>query len=494
MFQRRLSFNPPLQPAIRNFLLLFAGCLLFHLAGTWTLPLIDRDEPRFAEASREMIERNDYVVPYFNNRYRFDKPPLTYWFQTVSYRILGENDFAARLPSAIAAALTALLLLAWGRRLDDERIGWWAAIMFTLCFQTFLHGKAAVADMWLVLFVTAAHWAGYELLRDRFRDQPAAALQRRWWWLFYLSLAFAFLAKGPIGWTPLLAIASTKFFLPEVKLNRRFLFFTGLLLTVSIVAAWGIPALVRTNGEFFRVGIGRHVVGRSFGAMEGHGGKSFGSYLLWLPFYFLTIFLTFAPWAFSLPRLMRRLWRRRDPLDSYLLSAAAVIFIAFTFVQTKLPHYTLPAFPLLALLLAKWFATQPNAARHVRRTAIAAGCVALLIVAATPFLARFFVGRELMLQAKSDLTPQMQFGGTRYKDPSLVWYFRRHVKGWMADLDDDAVKLFMETPGARFVILPTASATDLYPSLPQGWKTFSVRGFNTSSGKRLELTLLLKPS
>ena len=53
-------------------------------------PLVDRDEPRFAEASREMIERGDYVVPYFNNRYRFDKPPLTYWFQVASFRALGK--------------------------------------------------------------------------------------------------------------------------------------------------------------------------------------------------------------------------------------------------------------------------------------------------------------------------------------------------------------------------------------------------------------------
>lgn len=60
-----------LQPATRNF------ALLFHLAGTWALPLVGRDEPRFAEASRAMIERSDYGVPYFNNRYRFDKPPLT---------------------------------------------------------------------------------------------------------------------------------------------------------------------------------------------------------------------------------------------------------------------------------------------------------------------------------------------------------------------------------------------------------------------------------
>src|SRR6267154_576366 len=84
---------------------------------------MDRDEPRFAEASREMRERRDYVVPYFNNKYRFDKPPFIYWTQIASYRFFGENDFAARLPSAVAAALTAILLFAWGRRMGSGSIG-----------------------------------------------------------------------------------------------------------------------------------------------------------------------------------------------------------------------------------------------------------------------------------------------------------------------------------------------------------------------------------
>jgi 4-amino-4-deoxy-L-arabinose transferase-like glycosyltransferase len=143
---------------------LFFGCLIFHLAGTWSLPLIDRDEPRFAEASREMIQRADYVVPYFNNQLRLDKPPLAYWAQVASYRIFGGSDFSARFPSAIATALVALVILAWGRRIEGPRLGWSAAIIFTLSLQTFVHAKAAVADMWLVLFMTFAHWAGYELM------------------------------------------------------------------------------------------------------------------------------------------------------------------------------------------------------------------------------------------------------------------------------------------------------------------------------------------
>ena len=499
MFHPPLSLNPRLRPAIRKFALLFLGALLFHVAGTWTMPLIDRDEPRFAEASREMMQRGDYVVPYLNNRYRFDKPPLTYWAHTVMYRLFGETEFAARLPSAITAALTAVLLFAWGRRVADERVGWWAAIIFTVCLQTFLHAKAAVADMWLVMFMTAAYWAGYELLRDRLTTASASQLQeptahRRWWWIFYLSLAFAFLAKGPLGWLPLLTVAATRFFLPNAQLNRRFLFFTGMMFTISIVAVWGIPALVRTDGEFMRIGIGKHVVARSVVAMEGHGAKSLWTYLGSLPFYFVAIFVTFFPWSFKLPWLAKRLWRARDPLDNYLIAGAAIVFVIFTFVKTKLPHYTLPAYPLLALLLARALSQTETGERFVRRAAITGGAMALLFAAATPFMAPYFPAKSIVQQASSDLTREMEFGAVDYKEPSLVWYARKHVDGFMADLDDDSVQPFMDKPGPRFVVLPTAMATQLYPTLPPGWKTYRTQGINTANFKRVDITLILKPS
>ncbi len=442
-----------------------------------------------------MLQRGDYVVPYLNNRYRFDKPPLTYWCQTASYRLLGDNDFAARFPSAVAAALTALLLFAWGRRIGSERIAWWAAIIFTLCLQTILHAKAAVADMWLVFFMTAAQWAGYELLRDRL--QPTEVNQEppavRWWWIFYGALALAFLAKGPIGWMPLLALGVTKWFLPELQLRRRFLFFTGSLLMVSLVAVWGIPALVRTEGLFFDVGIGRHVVGRSIGVMEGHGAETLGVYLAMLPFYFALIFLTFAPWSFKLPWLTKRLWRERDPLDCYLLAGVAVVFIIFTFVKTKLPHYTLPAFPLLALLLAKALASTPNHARYVRRTAFATGAVTLFLMALTPIAARYSPSWQLIRQARADLRPQMEFGAVKYREPSLLWYGRKYVHGWFVDLDETRLPAFFAKPGGRFAIMPSAMAAQLYPSLPETWKSYQTHGFNLATGHWLDLTLILKP-
>src|SRR6476660_6316839 len=300
-----------------KYAILFFACVLFHILGTWRLPLIDRDEPRFAEASREMIERGNYIVPYFNNQLRLDKPPLTYWAQVASYHIFGENDFAARFPSAIAAALTAILIFAWGRRMGGEKLGWWAAIIFTLSLQTFVHAKAAVADMWLVLFVTLASWAGYELFQRATLKQGAAVSRPPWaiwkspFLVFYLALGLGFLAKGPIAWTPLLTVAVLIIYGRKWELLGHFKFARGSLLMLVVVALWGIPALIQTRGEFFTVGIGRHVVGRSLMTMEGHGANSPAMYLLLLPFYFVTVFVSFFPWSIKLPWLARRLRRER---------------------------------------------------------------------------------------------------------------------------------------------------------------------------------------
>jgi len=483
-------------------LLLFGACLLFHLAGTWIVPLIDRDEPRFAEATREMMERHDYIVPYFNATYRFDKPPFTYWAQSVSYRIFGANDFAARFPSAVAAALVAVVLFHWGQRLGRNEIGWWAAIIFSLSLQVVEHAKAAVADMWLVLFVTTAHWAAYELLRDQWGRQESrtaevaspAAVKNKWWWIFYASLAFAFLAKGPIGWTPLLTIALTRISLPQLRVARRFAFVPGIALMLAIVCLWGVPALLRTHGEFFRVGIGRHVLGRSVTAIGGHGATSIGAYLLFLPFYFVTIFFTFFPWSIKLPWLTRQLWRERDALDVYLLSGVAIIFGIFTLVTTRLVHYTLPAFPLLALLLAKESTKRASILPFLRNCArIAAPAYLILALFVSPFLSRFFPASELFRQSRDDLRPQMKFAALQFTEPSVVWYFRSRVKTFMEVLDRKEVVSFMNEEGPRFTILPSPMATTLFPTLLPGWKSYSTSGFNLVKGKRSDLTLLLKP-
>jgi len=491
-----------------NYALLFFGCFLFHVAGTWSIPLIDRDEPRFAEASREMIERGDYIVPHFNNQLRLDKPPLAYWAQVASYKIFGQNDLAARFPSAVAAALVTLLILAWGSRIGGNRVGWWAAIIFTLSLQTFVHAKAAVADMWLVLFMTTAHWSAYELVRDRlWPTDQASTLKHQtlfWWFVLYLSLALGFLAKGPIAWTPLLTLAAMKLLVRDVELAKRCKFVRGILLMLAIVALWGVPALIQTDGEFLRIGIGRHVVGRSFGAMEGHGANSLGIYLLLLPFYFVAIFASFFPWSIKLPSLTKKLWRSRDKIDIYLITGAAIIFVIFSLIKTKLPHYTLPAFPLLSLLLARHLVDHRQ---FLKRCAIIAASIYLIVALFSAPATRAFPAAQLLRQTRDQLRPEMEFGAVDFQEPSLVWYFRSRIKGWMTPLNSASAGQFMEKEGARFVILPTPLVPKVFLTPPATWKTFSTSGFNVASphlrfrlwqwpwleAKHVDLTLVLKP-
>lgn len=479
-----------MRPAIRNYFVLFLGCLIFHLAGIWSLPLIDRDEPRFAEASREMRDRRDFIVPYFNNQFRFDKPPLTYWFQVASYRAFGENDFAARFPTAVAAAVVALILFAWGKRLRDEPTGWWAAIIFTLSLQTFVHGKAAVADMWLVLFATLAHRAGWELGVNLERRIPNTDHRTTFWWTtFYLSLALAFLAKGPIGWTPLLTVAIAQRFVHQQGFATRFKFVRGILLMLALVCIWGIPALVLTRGDFFWVGIGKHVVERSFATMEGHGASSFGIYLALLPFYFVTVFIGFFPWSIKLPALGKNLRTNRDLSDQFLLVGVLIVFGIFTFVQTKLPHYTLPAFPLLALLVARRFDSL-----HLSRSVPIAMTVIYVAVALflAPLLTRFFPTYNLARESQPNLKPEMEFGAIDFNEPSLVWYFRARVNGFMAPLKRKEAANFMGQAGARFIVLPTESVSNIFPNIDNSWRSYRANGFNVAKGQRVDLTMLMK--
>jgi 4-amino-4-deoxy-L-arabinose transferase-like glycosyltransferase len=497
-----------------KYAILFFACVVFHILGTWSLPLIDRDEPRFAEASREMIERGNYIVPYFNNQLRLDKPPLTYWAQIASYHIFGETDFAARFPSAIAAAGTALVIFGWGRRIGGEKLAWWAAIIFTLSLQTFVHAKAAVADMWLVLFMTLAHWAGYELVQrgtpnvqhstpnSEKLNQPSI-----WWSIFYISLALGFLAKGPIAWTPLLTVAVVIVYTRGWQLVSHFKFAVGIILMLAIVALWGIPALIETRGEFFTVGIGRHVVSRSFTTLEGHGASSVGMYVLLLPFYFVTLFISFFPWSIKLPWLIRKLWRREEGgvgnsghsgilIDTYLLTGIAIIFVIFTLVSTKLPHYTLPAFPLLALLLARYW--QPAMAETrgsaFATIAITAACVWIgIALVIPPMMARFFPAYQLFQVSRTSLQPNMQFAAIEFQEPSLVWYFRSRVRGFLTPLNKRRAAEFMSAPDPRFIVLPTPVAGEIFAKPAESWHFFTVSGFNIAKGKRVDLTLVLKP-
>ena len=126
------------------------------LSGTFELPLLDRDEPRFSRATVEMSERGDWIIPYFNGDYRFDKPPLTYWWMGIHHWLFGVNEFSSRLHAIISTLLVAGWMILRGRQWVGEEGAKWGALIWLLNLQIWQHGRLALADMPMILGVCLA--------------------------------------------------------------------------------------------------------------------------------------------------------------------------------------------------------------------------------------------------------------------------------------------------------------------------------------------------
>lgn len=332
------------------------GCWLLLLTAALLLlpginsPLSDVDEARFTGATLEMIQRGEWVVPYFNGEYRFDKPPLTYWLQRASFAVFGVNEFAARFHSLVTTVGVALLIFSFGRRLFSASSGFIAAFAWLTCVQVQAHGRAAVADMPMIFCIILAHRALFELLLGNATSRRYG----RWFWALYLALGIGFLAKGPVTFAvPVMTLLLHRFVLWRKPLAWKSLQpFAGFLICVSIIAAWGAPALIMTHGLFWKVGIGHHIIDR-------------GSNSFWLksnPFFYLaSVFLSLLPWTACAVHgvlSLRQFWNREN---SFLLAWLLAPCLIFSFYATQIPHYVMPAFPAIFLLMfhRPWPVTSP---------------------------------------------------------------------------------------------------------------------------------------
>ncbi len=438
--------------------------LLFSV-GNWLLPLIDRDEPRFAEASREMRQDGDYLVPRLNGEYRFDKPPLIYWCQVLSFDGLGENDFAARFPSVIFAALVSVATWVFSSRICGPRVGFWSGIIFATSLQVFIHARAAVADMPLVFFFLLATWADWER-----SGNPRSTF---WWWIFYFSLGFGFLAKGPAALLP-------AFFAPaRALLNRapfRFKFRSALLgglVVLIVIGLWGVPALLATNGTYLEIGLGKHVLQRSLQPMESHGGAGLAGYLLFLPFYLVVSFFSFFPWCVFLPACVKRLLAHREQEENYLLGPILIVFFVFTVIQTKLPHYVLPAYPMLAIVVARQAAES-----KWRQSFLGFAVVLYLVIALVGFrmIKPEFLSKRIAETALPLISPETRTASIGYDEQSQIWYLRAKARPFHRRLDSAGFLDFMNQPGSALCVVNKESIGQI--RMNPEWKTFEVSGHN----------------
>jgi 4-amino-4-deoxy-L-arabinose transferase-like glycosyltransferase len=485
-------------------LLVFLAVLALSMPQAALLPLLDRDEPRFAEASREMLQSGDYVVPMFNHAPRYAKPPLIYWCQTISFRLLGQNAFAARLPSLIATAATALLLVTWGMRGGSAQRGGGAGILYAFCLQTIQQGRVATADALLIFFMTLTAFTGWKIIRPKVPGRVPAIC----FIVLALGIAGGFLAKGPEALLP---------FFPLLWCARGAgrSVVTGLIASLmaglALVLLWAIPAYVETNGDYWRVGMSEGVGERMVTGLQGHGATNFGGYLLSLPLYVLLFWLSALPWSPLLVIHRQKLFAnwKRDLTDVYLLLNAGIIFVIFSLMVTKLPHYTLPAFPFLALALARrWFAVGLPECTLPKLGWLTGGALALLTALLVPIaiannLTPSPVGK-LVRDAQGVLSPQTQFAVVDFREPNAIWEMRRVLAGYGQFLSETDVVPFLNRPGPRCVILSSAVWQRDMMILNVGhpeWHVFEARGLNTAKMfdsktfqlAYLDLTLVVKP-
>lgn len=488
----------------RGWLCLLLLAAMLYLPGLGTLPMMDRDEPRFAHATVEMMNRGSWAVPYFNNEYRFDKPPLTYWWMSLHYRLFGISEWAARLHTVMALWLTALVIAAIGRELFSARAGVLAGIAWLLTTQALVHGRLCVADMPLILCIALTMHALLHLLKEG--EGHAANGWNRWHWQLYLSLGFGFLAKGPLALLiPALALLLYRWVFWRKPLRWQTLRVgLGLPLALLIVAAWGIPALIETHGLFWRVGMGEHVIER--------GARSFNGRFPVPGYYLVTALLSLFPWIAFAPQVIRHARRHWSAATALLASWLFAPYLIFTCYATQLPHYVMPGFPAAMLLLVgvkslgdgpawerQWsvgiavmwmivastvlwlalhFSWAPGLMEFIRAAAVAlavlaifgacvigallwrsprlfnAACVALLLLPLTTSRVFDHLRRNhaavLIANEARPLPTEAVLMGWQFAEPSLVFHLDHF---WRFNIDLPAIEKELASPGPRLVVL-----------------------------------------
>ncbi len=342
---------------VRAVAFLVAICLVSYLPGFFNIPPVDRDEARFVQATKQMIESGDYVDIRFQEEVRYKKPVGIYWLQAAAVRAaegLGASDprttiWLYRLPSLIGA-IGAVLLTYWtALAFGTRRTAYLSALMLACSLLLGVEARLAKTDAMLLLTVVAAFGA----LARAYLAAPEAPMDRRTWLIpamFWTALAGGVLLKGPVILI-LVALAVAAL----VVRDRSAHWLAGLRPAAGaawlllLVLPWFVAILRRTGVSFFVESIGNDLLSKMVGAQESHGAPP--------GYYLATFWVTFWPAAPLAAVAASRVWQHhREPATQFLLAWLVPAWLLFELVPTKLPHYVLPLYPAIAILIARTMA------------------------------------------------------------------------------------------------------------------------------------------
>ncbi|HVX10631.1 MAG TPA: glycosyltransferase family 39 protein [Pirellulales bacterium] len=413
-------------PSRQQCVLVAAAALIFFV-NLGAARLWDDDEPKNAQCAREMFNRGDWIVPTFNGDLRCDKPILIYWLMMSAYQVFGDNEFAARLWSAVAAIGTTLATYHLGRLLFNARTAFWSGWMMASSLMFVIAGRAATPDSLMIFFSTLAMLAFVQATWGRNAtlagaNRLADYLPRTWlgYVAMYAAMGVGVLAKGPVvvvlpTLVLVIYVACVRQALAapaSAPAARRYLRYlspvawlvaawrlrpiTALFVVGAIAVPWYVVVGLQTDGRWLAGFFGQHNVGRYLSPMEGHRGP------FW--FYVPAVLFGFFPWSTFLPQAVVRTAKlvRQSP------SWAAYLFLAcwagtwigfFSFSGTKLPSYVTPAYPALAVMTAAWidaWLAQPSSVSRwfLRQSIVSLGLAGALLAIVLPIVAHYLLPGE----------------------------------------------------------------------------------------------------
>lgn len=462
----------------RSLFVLTFLCLLTYLLGNASVVLWDRDEPRYAQTSKQMLESGDWVVPRLLDEPREKKPAMIYWLQASAMKAVGPTVFAARLPSALFVTATIVLLAAAMRKTVGDPLAITTAAVLASNLLVIVAAKLSITDGVLLPFATLAQLSLCSILfrTGRWRDFV----------LFGVAQGLALLTKGPvipavslltaIAWWILgrfprrqnanvsPVISDPRMLQPGIKPPaRRWTTWAGVALAIAIAIViflpWWIAIEHRSPGWTTRV-LHNEVINRAATPQEGHKGPP--------GFYFATIWGTFLPWSLLLPIALWTAWpQRNEPTVRFALAAVIGPWILFEVAATKLPHYLLPVYPALAYLVARWII------QRGRQRAAAITCLSTLVIFAilytgiVPRIPELRLSKRLAEALLADgATKPGQEMMIDYKENSLAFY-----QGGTIRPESENNFLLTHPPGAwpKWLVISDAMWKRMPPNIKDQW-------------------------
>jgi 4-amino-4-deoxy-L-arabinose transferase-like glycosyltransferase len=305
-------------------------------------PLDDFDETYYAEGAREMIDRGDLGAPYYNGQPFLLKPILIYWLIAGAFHLFGVTEFAARSVSAFFATVVVLATYWFGSKTLGARAGLMAGVALALCYLWVDTGREAMIDMPLTAALAPA------LFLIFLGTQAPPERKARCYLPAYPLLGIALLAKGPAGLVSLVGLAGYLLWSRRLASTlRESYLLPGILLLAGVAAPWYVYESIRQPGFLQTFLLREH-----FGHLQGELARNDA----WWG-HLKNLLVGFYPWVAFLPAALAYAFRREPGRHALRFCAwwALSVVVLFSFAGAKLPHYLVPAFPPMAVLIAAWF-------------------------------------------------------------------------------------------------------------------------------------------